>query len=175
MPTECNDGIDNDGDGLVDWQLDLGCYGPSDATEGGLNNALDHGWTVFEAASDTRVIHVSSSEGDDAWSGLAPAWDGTDGPKKTAAAAIALLSDGSPDWLLFKRGDVWVDETMGNWHISGRSEDEPVIIATYGDSTERARFEVADTWLITHGGGGASVCAVSPRGSGRDSLPASHP
>ena len=37
-----------------------------------------------------------------------------------------------------------------------RSEDEPFIISSYGDSTERPRFEVSGTWLITHGGGGAS-------------------
>ena len=155
-PAECDDGIDNDGDGLVDWQLDLGCTGPGDRTEGGLNNELDDGWTVFEAAGDTNIYYVSSTSGDDAWSGLAPEWDGTDGPKATAAAGIALMQDGQPDWLLFRRGDVWVDETMGNWSVSGRSETEPVIIGSYGDSTERPRFDVSETWLITHGGGGAS-------------------
>ena len=105
-PTECNDGIDNDGDGLTDWQLDLGCTGPGDNSEGGNNNVLEDGWTVFEPATDTRIIYVSSSEGDDSWSGLAPSWDGTDGPKATVPAAIELLEDGQPDWLLFKRGDV---------------------------------------------------------------------
>ncbi len=155
-PAECDDGIDNDGDGLVDWQYDLGCTGPGDRTEGGLNNELDDGWTVFEAATDTNIYYVSSSAGDDSWSGLAPDWDGTDGPKATVAAGIALLQDGQPDWLLFRRGDTWIDEDMGNWHISGRSETEPVIIGTYGDSTVRPRFEIDTTWLITHGGGGAS-------------------
>src|ERR1044071_5085073 len=28
--TQCNDGIDNDGDGLVDFQYDVGCYGAAD-------------------------------------------------------------------------------------------------------------------------------------------------
>lgn len=153
---QCNDGVDNDGDGLVDWQFDLGCTGTQDTTEGGKHNELDNGWTVFEAASDTTIYYVSSSGGDDNWSGLAPAWDGTDGPKQTAAAAIALLQDGKPDWLLFKRGDTWVDETMGNWKVSGRSADAPVIIGSYGDDIRRPRFEVNGTWLICHGGGGAS-------------------
>ncbi len=155
-PAECDDGIDNDGDGLVDWQYDLGCTGPGDRTEGGLNNELDNGWTVFEAAADTNIYYVSSASGDDTWSGLAPDWDGTDGPKATAAAGVALLQDGQPDWLLFRRGDVWTDETLGNWSVSGRSETEPVIIGSYGDSTQRPRFDVSETWLITHGGGGAS-------------------
>ena len=160
---ECSDGIDNDGDGLVDWQQDLGCTGPDDPTEGGKNNELDNGWTVFEPAQDASIIYVSSGDGDDAWSGLAPDWDGgLHGPKKTVAAGIGLLQDGKPDWLLFKRGDVWVDETMGNWSISGRSATEPVIIASYGvgdgdDATQRPLFEVSSTWLICHGGGGASA------------------
>lgn len=33
LPSECDDGIDNDGDGYADWQRDLGCYGPGDHTE----------------------------------------------------------------------------------------------------------------------------------------------
>jgi hypothetical protein len=153
---ECSDGVDNDGDGLVDWQLDLGCTGPNDPTEGGLHDVLDEGWTVFEAGPDTSIYYVSSSTGNDAWSGLAPEWDGTDGPKQTPAAAIALMLDGKPDWLLFKRGDVWVDQPIGNWRISGASTDRPVVIATYGSSAERPRFEVEDTWLRTTGSGGAS-------------------
>lgn len=153
---ECADGVDNDGDGLVDWQFDLGCVGPGDLTEGGMNNQLDDGWTVFEPAADTTIVYVSSSTGDDNWSGLAPEWDGVNGPKRSIAEAIALMQDGKPDWLLFKRGDTWIDETMGNWKISGRSAAEPVIIASYGEATERPRFEVNSTWLFCHGGGGAS-------------------
>ena len=49
-PTECNDGIDNDGDGLTDWQLDLGCTGPGDNSEGGNNNVLEDAGTVFRAS-----------------------------------------------------------------------------------------------------------------------------
>ncbi len=153
---ECSDGIDNDGDGLIDWQLDLVCVDSDDSTEGGQNNQLDNGWTVFEKAADTEIFYVSSSMGNDSWSGLAPDWDGTDGPKKTVAGGIALMEDGKPDWLLFKRGDTWVDEIIGNWRISGRSDMEPVIIASYGESTQRPRFEVGSSWLYTQGSGGAS-------------------
>ena len=32
-PTACNDGVDSDGDGLTDWQLDPGCWGPQDDDE----------------------------------------------------------------------------------------------------------------------------------------------
>jgi hypothetical protein len=156
-PPECDDGLDNDGDGLVDWTHDLGCWGVEDPTEGGLSNSLDNGWTVFEPSSDTRIVYVSSSSGDDAWSGLAPEWDGTDGPKKTAAAGIARLRDGRPDWLLFKRGDVWTDEVLGNWPISGRSEAQPAVIASYGGSLVRPRFDVSASFFETVNGGGVSL------------------
>jgi len=146
----CSDGLDNDGDGLVDWQLDLGCSGPDDDTEGGINNALDHGWTVFEPAADTRIIYVSSSIGDDSFSGLAPEWNGVDGPKATAAAAINLMRAGMSDWVLFRRGDTWVNQSVTI--PPGRSGSEPSILAAYGDSTVRPRFELDSTWLNLAGG-----------------------
>jgi len=154
VPTECNDVVDNDGDGLTDWQFDLGCTGPDDPTEGGLSNALDNGWTVFEERPNTSIFYVSSAVGDDGWSGLAPEWDGVDGPKRTVSAALELLQDGKPDWLLFRRGDTWEGETLGVWQLSGESEEAPIVISSYGDSMERPRFEViADTWFKSLGDG----------------------
>jgi len=146
----CSDGLDNDGDGLIDWQLDLGCTDPEDDTEGGLNNALENGWTVFEPTTDTRIIYVSSSSGDDSYSGLAPEWDGVDGPKASAAAGISLMRAGMPDWLLFRRGDVWLNQSVGI--PSGRSATEPSILGSYGDSSQRPRFELENTWLNIAGG-----------------------
>ncbi len=151
----CSDDLDNDGDGLIDWQLDLGCTGPDDDTEGGINNDLDSGWSVFEPAADTRIIYVSSSMGSDDYSGLAPEWDGVDGPKASAAAGAAELRQGMPDWLLFRRGDVWVDQSVGI--VAGRSELEPSILGSYGDSIERPRFEVQSTWLNIAGGSPAHI------------------
>jgi len=153
---ECNDGKDNDGDGLTDWQLDLGCFGPNDSSEGGKSNIVEGGWTVFEAASETRIVYVSSSTGNDQWSGLAPSWNGVDGPKKSVKSGLSVIREDSSDWLLFKRGDVWKNEVIGNLRISGRSLSEPFIIASYGESSVRPRFEVNKTWLITLGSGGAS-------------------
>src|SRR5688572_16232445 len=42
--TQCKDGVDNDGDGLVDWQYDVGCYGAADTSEAGLPRAQEAGW-----------------------------------------------------------------------------------------------------------------------------------
>ena len=58
-PTECSDGIDNDGDGLVDWQRDLGCYGPADGSEAALVRSQEDGFTTFDVGSDSVVVYVS--------------------------------------------------------------------------------------------------------------------
>ncbi|MCH7536193.1 MAG: right-handed parallel beta-helix repeat-containing protein, partial [Bacteroidetes bacterium] len=134
---QCNDGIDNDNDGLVDWQYDLGCSGPDDTTEEALSRDQEDGWTTFDPSVDTRIIYVSNSTGDNTYSGFAPEWNGTDGPKATIGAGKALIRNGFSDWLLLKRGDVWY-ENLGGWGgRSGRSQTEPIVIATYGSSIQR--------------------------------------
>src|ERR1041385_8421933 len=68
-----------------------------------LDAALDaDGWTVVQPSSGTIIYYVSSSQGDDANPGTSSA-----APLRTVGAAVARLRDGKPDWLLFKRGDVW--------------------------------------------------------------------
>jgi hypothetical protein len=135
---QCNDGIDNDGDGLVDWQYDLGCYGSNDTTESsGTTMTQDNGWTVFEKSPDTKIVYVSYSTGNDSNNGLTPST-----PVKTIAAGLALLRDGFPDWLLLKRGDTWPnnpsDSPMGgSWQLGGRSATERFVMASYGSSTVR--------------------------------------
>ena len=42
------------------------------------------------------------------------------------------MRDGSPDWLLLKRGDVWTNESFGRWSTSGRGVQEPQVVASYG-------------------------------------------
>jgi len=93
------------------------------------------GWTVFTPSADTRIIYVSSSKGDDANDGLS-----VDMPLKSFVAAQKLLRDEYPDWLLLKRGDVWVEETLNLTPYggkSGRSAEEPVLIASYGTEGDR--------------------------------------
>ncbi len=134
---ECNDGIDNDGDGLVDWQFDMGCVGQGDLTEGGVATMeLEGGWTVFEPSADTNIVYVSESLGDDAFDGSAPE-PGPDGvgPVRSLALASSMVRSLSADWLLLRRGDQW-QEGLGTWTASGRSPSEPVVIASYGDSTD---------------------------------------
>lgn len=96
------------------------------AVIGGVSVGGD-GWTVITPSSDTRVVHVSSSLGDDTNDGLSES-----APVRTIEMGKSLLRDGHPDWLLLRRGDTWIDETLGRWEMSGRSEQERMLISGYG-------------------------------------------
>src|SRR4051794_1369227 len=89
-----------------------------------LNSA---GWTVVTPSSDTRTIYVSSSSGNDANIGTSPT-----AAVKSLAKAASLLRDGSPDWMLLKRGDTWSGSSFPTWNKSGRSSAEPMYIGTFG-------------------------------------------
>ncbi len=107
------------------------------------------GWTTFESSADTRVIYVSSSAGNDSNDGLSP-----ESPKRTIAAGRDMLRHGQPDWLLLRRGDVW-NEALGQWKKSGRSDDERMVVSTYGDDPERPLLRTGtQSALFTNGGGG---------------------
>lgn len=84
-------------------------------------------WTTLVPSPDSRLIFVSSSEGNDANDGLSP-----ERPVRTIARGCELLRDGEPDWLLLKRGDVW-EENIGWWGKSGRSASERMVVTSYGE------------------------------------------
>lgn len=146
---QCTDGTDNDGDGLTDWQYDLGCYGPSDNTEGGsVGMSRQNGWTVIEPSTDTQIIYVSDSVGSDSYTGLCPnaPTSGLCGPKKTTYAGSQLLRNGFPDWMLIRRGDTFFNqslgpnpETQGHLNRNGKNGRERLVISTYGASTQRPK------------------------------------
>lgn len=140
--TECNDGIDNDGDGLVDWAYDVGCWGAADGTESSGTRAQEAGWTTFDPSPDSRFVYVSASEGSDDADGLTP-----ETAVATPTRGAELIRDGFPDFLLFKRGDTWRDMDLGpnrvvRRFVSGRDAAHPVVISSYGDSTERPQLEI---------------------------------
>jgi hypothetical protein len=91
-------------------------------------------WTQFTPSSDTRLIFVSSSEGDDSNNGLTPAT-----PVKTLSRAESLLRDGFPDWMLLKRGDTW-DHMLPFWSKSGRSETERRGVGASGVGGQRPKI-----------------------------------
>ena len=83
------------------------------------------GWTVVTPASDSRLIHVSSSTGNDANPGTASK------PIKTLGKAKSLLRNLSADQVLLKRGDTWTGGFL-DLTVSGRSASEPILIGAYG-------------------------------------------
>jgi hypothetical protein len=143
--------MDNDGDGLVDWQLDVGCWSQLDTTESSGSREEESGWTTFDLSDDSRLVYVSSSDGDDSNDGLSP-----ESAVSTPARGAQLVRDGFPDFLLFKRGDTWRNQDLGADRVarrfkSGRDAEHPIVIASYGDSTERPRIELNKPFLDDDG------------------------
>lgn len=107
-----------------------------------LSVTTQNGWTIVSPAGDSRVIHVSSSSGNDANPGSSSA------PVATLARGISLLRSGSADQLLLKRGDQF-DESFGMWSKSGRSADEPMLIGAYGNGARPEVRTGARNGLVT--------------------------
>lgn len=84
------------------------------------------GWTELSPSVDSRVVYVSSRQGNDSNDGLSPAT-----PKATIASGYSLLRNGFPDWLLLRRGDEW-RESFPEWTKGGRQVGEPIVIGSYG-------------------------------------------
>jgi hypothetical protein len=125
---ECADGIDNDGDGLVDWGYDLGCTSVDDPTEGGLPSlTLEHsGWPVFEPHANTEITYVSPSGNDRNRCGAGPL-----APKRNLSNALdSCLVDGQPHWILIESGADY-SATPLNFDESGLSPEHPILIGTY--------------------------------------------
>lgn len=103
------------------------------------------GWTVVGKSSDTRVIYVSASAGNDRNSGLS-----SSAPVKSLSKAKSLVRAGKPDWMLLKRGDAWT-ERLGTWTKSGRSASEPMLIGAYGSGARPLLRTGKDTGFNTNG------------------------
>lgn len=150
--TECNDGIDNDGDGYVDWQSDLGCWGPGDTTESARPRAEENGFTTFEIGPDSKVVYVSA-EGDDNADGATP-----ETAVKTLTRAASLVRDGQHDFILLRRGDTWRGQSLQRFK-SGKDAEHPLVIASYGDSKKLPRIEVSG-FFINHDGQARNYVAL---------------
>jgi hypothetical protein len=107
------------------------------------------GWTVFARSADTRVVYVCSSQGNDSNSGQSETQ-----ALKSVARGCALLRTGYPDWLLFKKGDVWTNEAF-EWRLSGRSRSEPMLVSSYGTGARPLFRTGSKTGISVQGGGGA--------------------
>lgn len=101
-----------------------------------------------QPSTDSRLIYVSSSTGNDSNDGLSPAK-----PKKTIAAGYNLLRHNFPDRLLLKKGDSWY-ETLGTWKKCGRSLQEPMVVSSYGTGSRPVLKIGTSHGLTCHGSTG---------------------
>jgi hypothetical protein len=105
------------------------------------------GWSILSPSSDSRIIYVSNSAGDDATAqyytvnevGVNPHIPAKEVKAyKTLSTAFKGLRNGYPDWILLKRGDIFNDEEIKlNTIGSGKSPGERMVMAWYGETGER--------------------------------------
>ncbi len=152
LPSECDDGIDNDGDGYADWHRDLGCYGPGDHTEAALPRDEEDGFTTFEIPEGSLAIYVSN-DGDDSNDGLTP-----ETAVQTISHARDLVGDVAHDFILLRRGDTWRGTNLGRFK-AGIDAAHPLVVASYGDSMELPRIEL-EGFFIDHNGQSRSNVAI---------------
>ncbi len=103
------------------------------------------GWSIITPSSDSKVIYVSSSVGDNVNDGLSP-----ESPVETIEKAANLVRNGYPDHILLKCGDVWENPYVYRFH-SGRSATEPMVISYYGDSISRPLLLINSLFLNIDG------------------------
>lgn len=103
------------------------------------------GWTIITPSADSKIIYVSSSEGDDSNDGLSP-----EKPVATIEKASNLVRNGYPDHILLKCGDAWETPYVYRFN-SGRSATEPMVISYYGDSISRPLLLINSFFLNING------------------------
>lgn len=95
-----------------------------------------NGWSVLSPSGNSKLVHVSSSAGNDTTGNGTIAQ-----PYRTINKGYAQLRDGYPDWLLLKNGDTWQEMLGGQVALnnrfhpfskSGKSANEPIVVTSYG-------------------------------------------
>ncbi|HTL31050.1 MAG TPA: SdrD B-like domain-containing protein [Tepidisphaeraceae bacterium] len=113
------------------------------------------GWTNVTPSSDSRIVYVSSSTGNDNNNGLS-----SSAAVKTIARAKSLMRNGVPDEMLLKRGDTW-NESFGTWRTSGRSAQEMQLIGTYGSGERPVLNTGTSEGFLTAGGNPINYVAIT--------------
>jgi len=110
----------------------------------------ENGWSVLTPSDDSRLIYVSSSEGDDESAEFYAPRDidnirdpGLIKAYKTIHAAIESSRKGYPDWIMLRRGDEWEVGFRAELK-AGRSIDERAVFTSYGKSLTRPVISKSD-------------------------------
>ncbi|WP_417550266.1 hypothetical protein [Methylophaga sp.] len=96
------------------------------------------GWSIIKPDIETKIVYVSSTEGDDStgqtYNGLGmddPFNPGTVKAYKTIEKAYEQIRDGKPDWILLKKGDTFeLEKTI--WLKTGKSQNAHIVFGAYG-------------------------------------------
>jgi hypothetical protein len=96
-----------------------------------------NGWTVFTQTTGA-IYYVSTTEGNDSNNGLSSVANfnntggaGAAGPKRTIAAAQALMTAGNPDWMLLKKGDIFANQWFATFFGNGKNCLELMVVGSY--------------------------------------------
>jgi hypothetical protein len=121
----------------------------------------EDGWSVLTPSEDSRLIYVSSTDGNDSTAEVYSLSDsvigddpylpvGTIQPYATLDAATNQMRNDYPDYVFLKKGDTWSGTTLTiNTH--GRSAKERAVVTSYGDSDERPFIKNAGSFLMKSG------------------------
>lgn len=113
-------------------------------------------FTTFNPSSDTEILYVSDSDGNDASAQIYAPNHSSIGANpflpigsvqafKTISAALSqATTNQKPYWILLKRGDVFTNQNFMSLGVSGRSMSEPFLIASYGSNPNRPLIETGN-------------------------------
>lgn len=109
-------------------------------------NVGSDGWTVLCPTEGTGTCNASATGTHTGTCYIAVSESGDDGtctaattqaaaelaPCLTLAEGLSQVRNNSADWLLLKKGDTWTDEQFGYLCVSGKSQNSPILISSYG-------------------------------------------
>lgn len=130
-------------------------------------NQDSNGWTIFTPSSNSRIVYVDPSNGDDASARIYSQNDFADpfnptSPKayRNYGSAYAQTRNGYPDWILIKRGET-ITGTINLSIRSGKDSDEPFLIGAYGTSGRSPMFKTGTSKALDFGNNGKQWVAIS--------------
>jgi hypothetical protein len=90
----------------------------------------DSGFTLFPLGEGARVVLISTTDGSDFNDGMLK-------PVRTLKRALSLVRTGSPDRILFKRGDIFEPANLNSSiELAGRGPTDPIILGAYGSNKD---------------------------------------
>lgn len=117
-----------------------------------------NGQSILKPNSDSRILYVSSTEGNDETAQIYMSGHNSDvflpnniKPFKTIEKAMSVARDGKPDWVLLKRGDNF-ELKQRIWMLQGSGRGGNFVLASYGKSKKRPVVDTGNLSAIARNG-----------------------